>query len=378
MKVEPRYAHLVTGSKTGCGVQADVNWYEVDRCFDPVLVLEGDKGHAEHLGPRMWLRIMNEGNGWHDAAHWAHRSVEQIAQVYQYGVRKLQFINEPNLEGEGAVGYEDYEENGQTKRRATTETYAFLERWGQTYFPLVRSLLAQAGMEDVRLVGPAMSPGHNESDGFGGYAYMPGFLRNCDILMFHHYWHRDPSTFLGGANAQWYAARLDMDVGFIQGMGIKKAVAVGEYNSDGLDFNNAADMQRFYGEVVRFNQWLNSKPEVVGQFYFLAYENDTNFYNLSLENMPGAFDYLAQVDRQSEGEWALPEPPSLPEPTPPEAPEFILGFADRARGRDWTPLRNQAHDWTGDAFQPFLDLYGRHGMLWWEKATETIRVMWEE
>jgi hypothetical protein len=309
------YAHLLTApSKTGAGVQADVDWGQLDRCFDPVLVLEGDKGYAEHLGSRMWLRILNHGNEWHDAANWAHHTVDEIRQVYWRGVRKVQFINEPNLESEGAVGYEDYQVGNETRRRATIETYAFLERWGQEYFPRVRNLLAQAGMADVLLCGPAMSPGHNESEDFRGYGHMPTFLRCCDILVFHSYWHRDPATFLGGNDAIWFAQRLDLDLAYLHELGIEQPVSLSEYNSDGLDFANQVDMALYYEQIKRFNQWLNSKPEVVGQFYFLAFENDTAFYGLSLENMPGAWDALASFDRQSEGQWALPiwTPPDVP------------------------------------------------------------------
>ena len=118
-------------------------------------------------------------------------------------------------------------------------------------------------------------------------------------MLVHHYW-ANPSQYLDGPEAEWYAARIERahDV-IVNQLGLDLPFAVGEFNRP-VNLESSADIQAALSEFERYWHYLNGLDYVVAGFYFLATNTDPAFNNLSLCRMPGAFDRLAGMDRQAE------------------------------------------------------------------------------
>jgi len=295
MQIDPRWADLVIGSKVSAGVQGFTSISHLAATVDRVLVLDQDLAYyAPTLGARCWLRVMHDGQGgWKDAPAHAAAIAPVIYRVYQYGVRDVLFGNEQiALEGLGAE----------------PDDYRFLNDWGCTMLRELHSLLPLPGL---RYWGPALSPGHQEDDGFDGYRLLADYLVALDGIAVHNYWRPD-GGFIGDPDFEWWAGRIERAYRLVTSMGIHKPWAVTEFNRK-VDRGNPDDIAAYANQCQRYYQWLNSLDYVVAGFTFLYTCQDQAFADLTWDLMLGMVERMQQFDRQSEGQWALPVvPPELP------------------------------------------------------------------
>ncbi len=275
----------------GGGIQGHTDFAQTNKVFDLYLVLENDIGFCQGLGNRAWLRILNHGRAWRNPIYWAGYCVGKIAEVYQYGVRKLIYINEPNLALEGG---------GESEA-----DYIFLGQWHEEFIPEIRQLLAERGMSDVLLAGPALSPGHQETDGAGYNKHLVYAYTHVDIILAHYYWYRG-GGFLNDDDAIHYSRRIEQDMAYLKSLGVPdKPWAVGEFNRE-VDIHSEADRNHAVDQACQYYDYL-AKMGVIG-FYFLVTNVDPAFNKLSLSHMPGAMERLI--------EWKQNRQPIEPQPIP--------------------------------------------------------------
>src|SRR5690606_35777769 len=131
----------------------------------------------------------------------------------------------------------------------------------------LRLYLHGRGMSDVRVWVPALSPGHGEDDpvfsgGQTGYHLIRDFLAMADGVLVHHYW-ANPSQYLDGPEAEWYAARIERahDV-IVHQLGLDLPFAVGEFNRP-VNLESSADIQAALSEFERYWHYLNGLDYVV-------------------------------------------------------------------------------------------------------------------
>lgn len=309
MKIRPEYASLVVGSKLGVGTQGQTDRDRLAATADRVLILDQDLEHyGPYFGSRGWLRVMNDPHGgWKDPVAHAAAIAPVIYRAYGYGIRDFLTINEPiALEGLGAE----------------PDDYRTLNDWGVTMLHELRSLLPLPGL---RYWGPALSPGHQEDDGFEGYRLLAGYLAALDGVAVHNYWGPD-FGFFNHSDFEWWAGRIERAHRLVSSMGIIRPFATTEFNRK-VDRADPADVARYATECQRYYAWLNSLDYVVAAFTFLYCNQDPAFDDLTWSQMPGMVEAMQQFGRQSEGEWSLPiwTPPNLPvmdepEPEPQEEP----------------------------------------------------------
>jgi hypothetical protein len=240
---------------------------------------------------------MHDSSGWKDAEGHAKGTAEVMRRVYPYGCRDVVNINEPiALEGLGE----------------TEEDYRWFGQWGVEHMTALRSYLKSFGMEDVRVWGPSLSPGHKEDDFFEGYRFLKPYLQMLDGISVHNYF--GPNFgFIGQPDAEWWIQRVERTHKLITSMGIEKPYAVLEWNRK-VNRGDGNDIRLYAEQTKKYYQWINSLDYVTGAYTFLWCNTDPGFDDLTWEKMPGMVEMMSDGwDRTAElgGTTTVP----VPEPT---------------------------------------------------------------
>ncbi len=332
MRIRPEYAHLIVGSKVGAGVQGLCDIGQLMRVVDPVLVLdESLEYYAPRLGERMWLRIVHDGSNWKDPILYAQHCAERMATAYQHGCRNLITGNEQiALEGLGAE----------------PEDYNTLNAWGCTHVAALRHELEKRGCPDVRIWGPALSPGHSEDDNFEGYRRLKHYLCALDGIAVHNYWYPG-GGFIGDPDAEWWSQRILRAHNLIEGwMGIHKPWAITEFNRK-VKLDDVSDIANYAEQTKQYYRWVNSLDYVVAAFTFLYYRRDPVFAELSWYDMLTMLDRMENGwDRLSEGEFAAPQP----QPGGNEMADFTIGPGVRAKIAEMVDTACSDEQWIGSVY----------------------------
>lgn len=298
MRVDPRWADIVVGSKCGVGVQGETGLDRLKGIADPVLVLDESRAYyASALGDRMWMRVYHDSSNWKDPSLWAQHCAIQGAYAYDHGCRNLLFCNEQ-------IGVEGL---GQSE-----DDYRWLNEWGVTCTALLRDRLNRMGCNDMRLWGPALSPGHCEDDGFVGYRLLAPWLNMLDGISAHFYWRPD-GGFIDHWESPWWAGRIEKAYAVVHDeLGIDKPWAITEWNRK-VNRENQSDILAYADQCKQYVWYLNSLPYVVAGFTFLYCRRDPGFADLTWADMPRMMDYMSEPwDRKAE----LPGYEHVPQPDP--------------------------------------------------------------
>ncbi len=334
MRIRPEYAHLIVGSKVGAGVQGNYVIDQPTRIIDPVLVLdESLEFYGPKLGNRMWLRIYHDGHNWKDPILWAQHCAIRMEAAYQYGCRNLITGNEQiALEGLGAE----------------PSDYDALNTWGCMHLAALRAELAVRGCHGVRIWGPALSPGHQEDDGFEGYRRLEDYLRELDGIAVHNYWYPG-GGFIGDPDAEWWSQRILRAHDLIEGrLGIVKPWAITEFNRK-VDTGSNDDIADYAEQTKRYYQWVNSLDYVVAAFTFLYCRRDPVFSDLTWADMPTMLDRMRDGwDRRSEGEWSTPAPE--PQPEEDKMNKYSVGPGIQAKIAEQGDTACSDEQWIGSVF----------------------------
>ena len=290
----------------GVGIQGPSNIPWLKKLFGPILVLEGDRGYLNGLGGSGWLRVMNNGSNWHDSDNWARHCVSLMGEVHRYGCRTLIPLNEANLRDEGAFGTD-----GRPTLDSGEDGYRQLGDWGNDFIPRLRQYLNDAGMGDVKICWPNLSPFHGELE--YGYSYLANSMRQSDIIGTHFYINYPGISWDQGRNI--VAQTSDY---IHNNLGIWKPMACTEYNAYNVDPGNHNSVWTYCDQVKGWNDYLESLG-YGWSFMFLGSHTDPSFHNLDISSMPGALERLCELRGYNCGGQAGPpddEPPPPGSPCP--------------------------------------------------------------
>lgn len=316
--------------RTGCGVQGPSDIDRLSRIFNATLVLQGDEGLIQ---PRpdmeFWYRPMH-GVTIDDPGVDARGVTISAFLPYHNGCRTLVFPNE-YIAVEGPP--------------ATEDNYKRFNAWGVEFVSLLKESLQMSGMGDMRIVGPSMSPGHQEDDGFEGYRLLKDYLSALDGISTHYYWRPD-GGFLHDPDAIWWSKRIEMTRAILVDLGLgDKPISVTEFNRK-TNRADSQDIANYCGELREYYAYLAGLGYVEAAFTFLATCKDPAFADLTLAEMPGALD---QLDGLKDSIVGVPMPPT---PTSGGYTVDSRGFDSRfsayvnktAARRKWTAANDPSTD----------------------------------
>lgn len=294
MSVKPSYAGLVLGSKVGAGLQGQTDRDRLATTVDRLLVLDHDIAYyCGRFRERCFVRMMHDATGWKNPYEHARAIAPLMAETQRlYGVQDFITENEKiALEGLGD----------------SREDYEWYNWWLLQFLPYLRGELDARGAGDIRLWGPALSPGHREDDNGEFYRILAPALALFDGIAVHNYWYPG-GGFIGDPDFEWWAGRIERAHALIEGeLGIVKPWAVTEHNRK-VDRGSEADIANYAEQCQQLYQWHNSLPYVVASFTFLYCNIDPGFNDLTWERMPGMVEAMQGFDRQSEGDFSPPVP----------------------------------------------------------------------
>lgn len=341
----------------GAGVQGGTDFARLDRVFDSYLILSPDAGYIAGLGGRAWLRPMHSVTPSQPGAD-AGGVITSMFLPYHQGCRNVVFPNEW-IAVEGPA--------------ATPDNYRRLNEWGVKFVEALRDSAAASDMPELRIWGPALSPGHQEDDGFEGYRLLADYLSALDGIAAHYYWRPD-GGFLRDPDALWWSRRIELARAVLLDIGIDRPMAVTEFNRK-VDRSSGADVANYCQQVRDYYAYLAGLGYVEAAFTFLATCSDSAFDDLTLDKMSGALDRLDGLKSQ-----VRPSKPPAPAPAPIPTPGgFVFDGSFEAKRvaakAKWAPLNNRATDENGDSVQDYQEMTGskRFGILR-EYAAEPGRV----